>query len=88
MKNGKEFAEKMEKQFTAVADDLEKQAKINPKLVEFQRKNILQSAEEFRNAAKGMDEGTMNSVEMLGTLKNKLPTSILKSITPENAKKL
>jgi hypothetical protein len=75
----------VQQQFTALGENLEKQAE-NPHLAGTQRINILQSAEEFKTIANQVDEGTVNSVEMLGTLKDKLPVSALKDISKEDAK--
>jgi len=77
----------MKRQFVAVARDLDKQA-ANPHLVAMQRKNIMQSAREFKAISTQIDEETMTSVEMFARLKNKLPASILQSISPKDADKL
>ena len=84
-KTSKEFAEKIQQQFNAIAEDLKKQA-ANPHFVGTQRMNIMESAEEFKTIAAQVDESTMNSVEMMGMLKDKLPVSALKNISAADAK--
>ncbi len=81
------FAEKMKSQFTSIAEKLEESTK-NPKLVPTQRANIMKSVKQLEIVAGEMDEGTMTSIQMLSTLKDKLPVSILKSIKSAEAEKL
>ena len=78
----------MQKQFTTLSEQLEKEALLNPKLTSFQAKALAKSAKEFETIGKNLDGGTLDAVSMLAKLDRKLPASLLKHIDPSQAKKL
>jgi len=87
LSNTKEFAENMQQQFSELAKNLDAE-KNNVRLLSCQRKMLEKSSKEFAAIAKNLDAETMDAVNLLQTLDRKLPTSLLKSIDPNEAKKI
>jgi hypothetical protein len=55
----------MKTQFQSLSDQLANEAKLNPKLTNFQSKALSKSAKEFEKVAADMDGETLDAVKML-----------------------
>lgn len=86
-KTTKELFEKMKWDFDDLSKNLEKQAS-NPKITKLMRKNILKSSKEFEKASKELDKWWIEAFDAWRKLWNKLPDSIIKSISPKESKLL
>jgi hypothetical protein len=84
-KSTKELFVKMKSDFDDLSKSLSKQAD-NPKITKVMRKNILKSSKEFESAIKDLDKWGIDAFESWRKLWNKLPESMIKSISPRESK--